>query len=71
MPEDVSAPMTVWRSEVVDRSVADHKSRYVNWLDARRFSAMFTDEKNAIIYDRQCVKRDTDIGGQNRRWQVL
>lgn len=40
-------------------------------LDARWFSAMFSNDRNATMYDRRSVKRDTDISSWNRRWQVL
>lgn len=70
MSECCSAPATVLQSEAMDWSAADYKSRYAGCFDARRFSAMFSDGRNAIMYDRRGVKRDTDIGGCNRRWQV-
>lgn len=32
---------------------------------------MFSDGRNAIMYDRRGFKRDTDIGGWNRRCNVM
>lgn len=61
MPDGGSAPATVLRSEVVNWSVTEYTSRYVDCSDAPRFSAVFSNGKNAIMLDRQGVKRDTDI----------
>lgn len=52
-------------------SVAEHKTRYEDTLDAWRFGAMFSDGANSIICGRQNVRRDTDIGAWNRRGALL
>lgn len=35
--------------------------------DVKRFEAMFSDGQNKSLYDRKGVRRDTDMGGWNRR----
>lgn len=62
---------TVLRSKIVDWSAADYKSIYADFYDARQFCAMFSNGRNAIIYDRRGVNQNTDVWGWNSRWQVL
>lgn len=71
MPESGSAPATVLRSEVVDWFAVNYKFRFADWLNPRQLSTMFSDGEGAIMYDCRGVKHDTDIGGWNRRWEVL
>lgn len=66
-PEGAPVHATVLCSEAVDWTVADYKSKNVDYFDARRFIAVFTDGRNVIMYDRRGVERDTDITRCNRR----
>lgn len=49
IPESCSATATVMRSEAVDWSVADYKSKFADCFDVRRFNAMVLDSRNAIM----------------------
>lgn len=71
MPEGGSAAATVLRSDDVDWSVTECKSKYADYFEVRRFNAMFSDGRKSIVYDRRAVKRDTDTGGCFSRRQVL
>lgn len=69
--EGGSAPVTVLRSEALDCSVAEYKSRYADCLHARRFSTTFLNVRITILYDRRGMKRDNNMCGWNRRWRVM
>lgn len=71
IPEGGSAPAMISRSQVVDWSVADNISRCVIYLDAHRFSTMFSNSNNVTTYNRRSLKRKIDISGWNHRWEVL
>lgn len=66
IPEGVLVAAMVLRSELVDWSAADYRSRYKDCFDVRPFNVVFSHSRNAIMYDCRGVKRDTDIGGWNR-----
>lgn len=70
-PEGASVPAMIVRFKAVDCTVADFKSKYADWFDVDRFNSMFSDGCNAIMRDRCRVKRDTDIGGRNRRQNLM
>lgn len=58
-------------SEAVDWTVANYKPNYADCFDIRQFKAKFFDGRSAIMYDRQGAKHHTDIGGWNRRWNLM
>lgn len=68
--EDPPVSATVLRSEAVDQTVADHKSQYADYFDARRLNSWFNG-RNAVMYNRCGVKHDTDTGGWNLRWDLM
>lgn len=43
-------------------SVTEYKTHYADTLDARWFGAMFMDGFNVIMFDRQNVRQDKNIG---------
>lgn len=48
----------------------NHKSKYIDCLDLPWFIAVFSEGRYAVMSDRRDVKRNTDIGGGNFRYQV-
>lgn len=56
------------REPVPHWNVAEFKRLYPSTLDTRRFLAMFSDGRNATMFDCMGVRRDTDIGVWERRW---
>lgn len=50
--------------------VAEYKRLYPSTLDARRFGALFGDERNLMMFDRMGIRRDTDIGAGLRWWSI-
>lgn len=70
-PEDALVLVTGLGSEAVDWTVADYRSNHADFLDVHWFKAMFRDGCNAFIYNRRGLKRDTDIAGWNRRWNLM
>lgn len=59
---------TVLRSEAVNWTVANYKSKYADFFDVCELNAVLSNGCNATMYDHRDVKRDTDIGGRNCRW---
>lgn len=64
----LAADCFVEREILPHRDVAEYKRLHPNTLDARRFKAMFNDERNSTMFDRLEVCRDTNIGARSRRW---
>lgn len=53
-------------SEVSQWTAAEYKNMFLDCPDVRRFEAVFSDCRNAMMYDQRGVRQDTDIGGRNR-----
>lgn len=71
MFEGGSAEATVLRSEAIEWSIADYKSKYANFFDARGSIAMFSDGRSTVMYDPRGVKPKTDADGWNRGWELM
>lgn len=59
------------RYAAVDWIVANHKLNYADCFDVHQLNAMFFNVCNAVMYDRRGVKRNTDIGVLNHRWNLM
>lgn len=69
--EGNSALATILWSKTAGWPVANYKSRYANFFDAHQFITVFSDGRNAFVFNRRGVKRETGIGCWNCRRQVL
>lgn len=66
MSESVSVAVIVLQSQAVDQTVVYNLSKYADCFFTRRFSAKFSDRRNAIVNYRHDFRRDVDIGVWNR-----
>lgn len=57
--------VTTMNSIVPSWTKVEYKEAFSGCLEAFRFEAMFSDCRNAIIYGRRGVRRNTDIGRWN------
>lgn len=48
-------------------TVHQYRTDYLTSLDARRFSAMFSDGRKKVMFNRRGIRRDTDVGTWERR----
>lgn len=69
--EVVIVAAMVLLSDAVEWTVADCESKYADCFDIFLFNAMFSNGRNAIMYDRSGVKRDTEIREWNSYWDLI